>query len=230
MKKTLHIVCTRFNIPMANVMTNMDEEWLKYRYNLFKRTALPSVKGQINKEFHWNIYFSETTNKDFLNKINKDVKGLNCSIILLPRNQGVVGHLRSRNYSNYDYIITSRLDTDDCWRFDYTDFVNKNIKIYKDPFIFNFVIGYLYDIKDKKYYIFKWPRGSNTMSLIEKVGEKDILTIHYKSHTKILDHISYKDIITPYFITTIHDLNSFEITRGIKTNKIKSGSFPDIEK
>ena len=70
-----HFILTRFNLPIfqpkvgEKKVSHLDEEYLNYRFDLFERFCLPSVKGQTCQDFRWFVLFDAATPAVFRNRI-----------------------------------------------------------------------------------------------------------------------------------------------------------------
>lgn len=70
-----HFILTRFNLPIfqpkvgEKKVSHLDEEYLNYRFDLFERFCLPSVKGQTCQDFRWFVLFDAATPAVFRKRI-----------------------------------------------------------------------------------------------------------------------------------------------------------------
>jgi hypothetical protein len=123
MKPFSHYIITRFNIKNpgwhldknGNIINDL--EWLTQRYSLFKTYCFPSVMSQVEKDFEWLVFFDKNTPEKFIKENNNFAK-------IMPQFKPlyVIDYLDfeeklkvnvSKN-SLLNYIITTRLDNDDC--------------------------------------------------------------------------------------------------------------------
>ncbi len=133
-----HYLITVWNV------NNLDPEWLKERHRLFEEYCLPSVMAQTNKDFEWILVADSRTPKQFRRKL----RAYPASVLyhdfgatewdLNPATQPRHNLACNLEYavaaplSSYigtpdtDYIITSRLNSDDAISIDYIDRVQKN--------------------------------------------------------------------------------------------------------
>jgi len=129
-----HYLITRFNLRKENWTTTKSNEpvltdvWLKNRFELFEMYCLPSVKAQSNKNFEWLIFFDTTTPDEYKERISKIATnfpqfkpvysdGMDPYIGMA---QDIVAHCES------PYIITTRLDNDDCVSVDFIDTIQSD--------------------------------------------------------------------------------------------------------
>lgn len=129
-----HYLITRFNLKKDNWKTSkndipvLTEDWLERRFELFENFCYPSVKGQQNQNFTWLVYFDIDTPQGYKDKIealtenypNFQPRFVEAMRDFIPGIQDEIKTCRE------DYIITSRLDNDDCLRKDYIATVQEN--------------------------------------------------------------------------------------------------------
>ncbi|WP_053975595.1 glycosyltransferase [Mangrovimonas xylaniphaga] len=130
-----HYLVTRFNLknPSWNTTKNnetlLTDEWMEHRMWLFENFCLPSILAQSNQNFKWLIFFDNSTSDKFKEQIHELLKGHD--IILPFFIDGMVSFHPSimdfitQDASKDDYIITSRIDNDDCISKYYIDTVQK---------------------------------------------------------------------------------------------------------
>ncbi len=182
-----HYLITRFNLRNKNwdVTKNnealLTRDWMTHRLWLFENFCLPSVTNQSNKDFTWLIYFDITTDDDFKTQIHS---------LLEPHTfikyffvEGMEAYYPSIQEAikdaNTDYIITSRIDNDDCIHKDYITTVQKQFNR-QDFEAVDILKGYSLQISPdimlgKKEHIF-----NPFISLIEK--NENPKTVWYSDH------------------------------------------------
>lgn len=124
-----HYILTRFNLRADDwtVTKNnekvLTEEWLEERFDLFENYCFTSVKNQTNQNFKWLVFFDintpevykqkvENYRKTYQNFLPFFINGMNDFLPEIVKN---INKLDSK-----EYIITSRLDNDDCIHENYT--------------------------------------------------------------------------------------------------------------
>jgi len=171
-----HYLITRFNLknPKWDVTKNneslLTNEWLEHRLWLFENFCYPSVAAQTNRNFTWLIYFDVTTPDAYKQKIEAIVR--NQSNIRLFYIEGMPAFYPEINKlitaeAKEQYLITSRIDNDDCISKNFIDEVQKQFKN-QDYMAIDIINGYSLQIKPvimlgKKEHIF-----NPFISLIEK--------------------------------------------------------------
>jgi hypothetical protein len=144
-----HYLVTPWNMDM------LDVEWMTERHTLFEEVCLPSVMSQKNKDFEWLLIADERTPKSFKKRLEAypatilyskfDCDSVFASIpkesrvklLDSPLLQRAIGLECStavplRKYigkQDTDYIITSRLDSDDAISIDHIDKIQKHAKL-----------------------------------------------------------------------------------------------------
>jgi hypothetical protein len=119
-----HLLITRFNLKnpdwkfTKNNDTLLDDQWMKERIKLFQNYCLPSVVNQTCKDFKWLIFFDNTTDNFFKNEIQNIVQEYNNIMIFyingMPEFNSSILKYVSENTKDKHYLITSRIDNDDC--------------------------------------------------------------------------------------------------------------------
>lgn len=216
-------IYTRFNLPIrfAGVDNrpniHMDKNWLNRRVQLFQELCLPSLKGQIEKNFTWFVCFAEGTPREYIDEI--------CSIeqivpiIAGSQTQAVE---RSRSYLlNDGLIITTRLDSDDSLSFNYLDELLKCVNsigsnIANDNYVLSFAKGCEYDVKNKFYYSRLYPHNP-FIAFCENISSgKKVKGIFHEAHFCM--HEKYKTLLIPtndpMWCINIHEGNVANIIKG----------------
>lgn len=128
-----HYLVTQFNCDLY------DAGWLWRRKKVFERYTLPSVQAQINKNFEWVLVSDSRTPEDFKQVLNS----YGASVIyhdfenhkwMIERGEKetpiekavrleTIGDIVAAGIGKQDtdYVITSRLDNDDCISSDYIE-------------------------------------------------------------------------------------------------------------
>ncbi len=144
-----HFLITRFNLRKDDwkfskkkeaLLTN---EWHKNRFKLFNDFCFSSVSSQTNKNFKWLVFFDITTPNEF-RKVISEMKSKMDNFIPLFINGMDDFYPSIKSYvSNYNksYIITSRIDNDDCISKFYIEEIQKRFNK-QDFMVLDFVDGY----------------------------------------------------------------------------------------
>jgi hypothetical protein len=193
-----HYLITRFNLknPKWDVTKNnenlLTDEWLEHRLWLFENFCFPSVAAQTNKNFTWLIYFDVTTPESYKQKIqviignkpNIRLLYINGMPAFYPEIQKLIGV----ETVGKPYLITSRIDNDDCIRKDFIDVVQSKFTR-QEYMAIDVIKGYSLQIKPvimlgKKEHIF-----NPFISLIEKNDNPKTVWAndhnHWKKETRI---------------------------------------------
>lgn len=170
-----HYLITRFNLKKEGWDTSknnipvLTEEWLERRFDLFETFCFPSVKNQNNQNFIWLVYFDVDTPKKFKDRIlglslgypkfqPKYVENMEAFVPAIQEELKKV---------NSTYIITSRIDNDDCIAYNYINNVQKRF-VEKDHYAFDYADGYTLQISPKFRLGKKRQLWNPFISLIEK--------------------------------------------------------------
>tara|TARA_R110002049_G_scaffold45594_1_gene132888 strand:- start:21540 stop:22385 length:846 start_codon:yes stop_codon:yes gene_type:complete len=170
-----HFLITRFNLRQPdwkstkNNVPVLTDKWHENRFELFIKYCFHSIAEQTNKNFEWLVFFDTTTPEKYKIVISElEAKLVNFKPIFVDGMEQFLPGIKSyvSNF-NQDYIITSRIDNDDCISKDYIDAVQKQFNKQKFTAI-DFIDGYTIqtspDIKIGK----RFDQYNPFISLIEK--------------------------------------------------------------
>lgn len=129
-----HFLITRFNLRKKSWNTTrnhtqvLTDEWMSNRLKLFEDFCFSSVKSQTNTNFKWFVFFDEETDAKYRVIIEGMAKEFSLFVPLyingmdafLPAIKDEILKELSQ-----PYLITSRLDNDDCLSEHYIDEVQK---------------------------------------------------------------------------------------------------------
>lgn len=229
-----HFLITRFNLknPGWDVTKNnealLDDNWMAERLELFSNFCLPSVINQRNKNFKWLLFFDSSTNEKYKTEIAQILDN-NPMIIPfyidgMPKFQESILNFITENANDKDYLITSRIDNDDCIHIDFIDEIQKQFN--KQDFLaIDTINGYTLQVEPnyilgKKEHIF-----NPFISLIER-NIKPKTVWHYmhnmwKKEPRLI-HLSEKRL----WLSIIHGknkVNEFDGYGNIKWSEINNG-------
>tara|TARA_B100001105_G_C22330902_1_gene416891 strand:+ start:164 stop:1021 length:858 start_codon:yes stop_codon:yes gene_type:complete len=228
-----HYLITRFNLknPKWDVTKNneslLTDEWLEHRLWLFENFCFPSVAAQVNKNFQWLIYFDVTTPETYRQKIAAII-GNEPNIRLfyiegMPAFYPEIQKLITAETVGKPYLITSRIDNDDCIRNTFIDEVQKQFNN-QDYLAIDVIKGYSLQIKPvimlgKKEHIF-----NPFISLIEKNESPTTVWAndhnHWKKETRV-KQVTDKRL----WMSIIHEknkVNEFDGYGNIKWDDVKN--------
>ena len=184
-----HFIITQFNLrnfPLAE--NNEYESWLQWTRNrivLFRKFCLPSVLNQSIKSFTWLIYFDSDTPAEF-NEFLTELRSF--SFINICYCSGIddfnlryINEVKKRISPSEKWIITTRIDNDDCLHKDMVKTIQENF-IRSHKFLISLASGYILDITDTTLSHYFYPQ-SPFISLIEDPG-KDVNGVFEKGHTR----------------------------------------------
>lgn len=215
-----HIILTRFGINyergkrLKKGTIEYDSElWINNAFNLFERFAFPFLNNQKNKNFTWIILTDSKLPQKHLSRLESYSKVLvNIKIHQIPQApQGLradvirnkIIHIIENYAKGYEYLITTRLDSDDFGSDDYIDLIHKSFE--PRTFVMDYDNLFRFDINDKiiKKHV---PEFTSTFISFVEVN-KDIQTVYKYSHNLFKDFYTVKKIGKGYCVQTVHDLN-----------------------
>lgn len=228
-----HLLITRFNLknPEWKQLTKnneslLDDSWMNERLELFANYCFPSVSNQTNQNFEWLLYFDVSTSENHKNKIAKIIGNkTNIKTFFIDGmpvfNESIIKYVEE-NIST-EYLITSRIDNDDCIHKDFINEIQKHFK--KQDFLaIDNIKGYTLQIEPnfilgKKEHIF-----NPFISLIEK-NDQPKTVWHYvhnmwKKEPRLI-HVTEKRL----WLSIIHGknkVNEFDGYGNIKWNSLKN--------
>ncbi len=205
---------------------NLDPEWLDERHILYEKYCLPSVLSQDNEDFEWLLIVDSRTPKQYKSRLESypatiiyhdfgttewkfDLEGKGRGHRAVNLEYSVAEPLR--NYigtPDTDYVITSRLDSDDAISVDHIAKIQRHAKQRghrKQRFWVNLVRG----MKLNKGNVYPINRQSNPfISFVEP--PYDLLTTYQVSHVEAVctgHHIEQVREGSPTWLQVIHGGN-----------------------
>lgn len=172
-----HYLITRFNLKnknwdvTKNNETLLTREWMTHRIDLFSNFCLSSVGNQTNTNFKWLLFFDTTTDADLKTELESLLQPYPhfkaFYIDGMEAFHGAIKNYISEDSKDSSYIITSRIDNDDCIHKDYISTIQQQFKS-QDFMAVDILKGYSLQISPdvmlgKKEHIF-----NPFISLIEK--------------------------------------------------------------
>lgn len=240
-----HYIITLFNLRNFPKSDNDDYDnwlkWTRFRIELFKKYCLPSFINQSCKAFRWLIYFDTDTPEEFNEFLNMLSSFSFINICYCKGvedfNTNYIAEIKKRSGKSVRWIITTRIDNDDCLHRDAVKIIQENL-VEKDGFLISLASGYLLNIYDRTLSHYFYPM-SPFITLIE-ANNDNIKGIFGKGHTKYdslrlfiskeiwLEYFNGKARMSrfilkkPLWIQTVHGENvSNNFYRGLPVVRIK---------
>ncbi|WP_242086815.1 glycosyltransferase [Aestuariivivens sediminis] len=186
-----HFLITRFNLRNPDWTTSkknksvLTEEWHENRFELFKDFCFESVAAQTNTNFEWLVYFDITTPEKYKTIIHTLQEKMDNFIpifidgmsLFLPSIKSYIEKCPE------DYIITSRIDNDDCLGINYIKEIQSHFD--KQDFLaIDFIDGYTLQIHPSIKLGKRLDQYNPFISLIEKnINPRTVWSIRH-SHWK----------------------------------------------
>jgi hypothetical protein len=219
-----HLIITRFNLR-NNSWDNftkskkriLTDSWLEDRFELFENFCFPSVMNQTKQNFDWWVFFDTQTPKEFRDKIHllekKFEKFLPIYIdgmdFCLPTIQ------EKLSFTKTPYIITSRLDNDDCLHYDYVNQVQSHFD-FQNFLALDFVNGFSIQIQPNTKLGYRYHLYNPFLSLIE--SNKNPKSVWINSHSEWKKELNIKRIKDGRFwMSIIHQENKVNEYHGFGT-------------
>ncbi len=184
-----HYLITQFNLRnFSNLDKFNDESWLAWtrnRIELFRKYCLPSVINQTGTNFTWLLFFDSDTPDEF-SEFLKHLKLFRFIDICYSRgiddfNATYINEVKKRTNKTDKWIITTRIDNDDCLHRDAIKTIQENFRE-RNKYLISLASGYTHNTADRTLSHYFYPM-SPFISLIES-NEDCIEGVYSKSHTK----------------------------------------------
>ena len=140
MKDIRHLVLTSFSLNHA-----ADDEWLKRRWEIFMDVTYPSMMSQTVMDFTWIVGFSDLTSFKWKRKISV----FNCKdfrVVYASWHSKTWKDI-SRNFCDQEYLLTTRLDSDDAFAETAVERIQQAFIDNPIPRVVNFLQGLITDGK-----------------------------------------------------------------------------------
>lgn len=236
-----HYLITRFNLKKEDWKLSradtpvLTETWLKNRFELFENYCFPCIVGQTNKNFKWMVFFDTSTPELYVQKI-KHLQTL-CAefkpIFVDGMNSFLPGIEKEIELETTPYLITTRLDNDDCVSQDFVDVIQSFFN-HQEYLAIDFPQGYTLKTQPQYQLGNKIHAFNPFISLIEKNQQPK--TVWSKSHTEWKKEKKIKRVMEQrIWMSIIHaenkvntfngfdhvptsTLNEFNISQELKTD------------
>ncbi|MEO1031759.1 MAG: glycosyltransferase [Bacteroidota bacterium] len=228
-----HYLITRFNLKnknwdvTKNNETLLTRDWMSHRIDLFRSFCLPSVVHQTNSDFQWLLFFDETTDEDFKEALETLLQPYpHFKLFYIDGMDAFhpsIKSFTSEDSKEHSYIITSRIDNDDCIHKDYIATIQKQFAS-QDFMAIDVLKGYSLQISPdimlgKKEHIF-----NPFISLIEK--NESPKTVWFSDHNMWKKESRRIEIANKrLWMSIIHEknkVNEFDGYDNVSWNAIRS--------
>src|SRR5690606_23562615 len=146
-----HFLFTRINLGYIERISNFhvsENDWLNYRFDVFYKTCLPSVINQKCQNFTWLIYLDSRTPDNVVSQLKEKISDhSNFEILLRGGGFGSLSFHASKDIKTFldtdcQYIISSRIDSDDLIHCDYIQEVQSKFD-FQEYLSINFTYGWV---------------------------------------------------------------------------------------
>lgn len=210
-----HFILTRFNLNVAYYPpeVRLDPTWLHHRFELFDKFCYPSVQGQTTQDFKWLVFFDYHTPDEFKEKVSEYSSFRNFVPIYIKAEteqyrRSMRDTVMSRLSDRTQYVVTTRLDTDDalCVRFVETLYKIITDKANNQQQFINFTSGYMWNVTTSKLYLANSP-SNMFLTLVEP--SQHLKTVYNVNHNEASKFAPVEEIIAePLWLEVIHGRNS----------------------
>jgi hypothetical protein len=212
-KSFTHVLVTRFNSPIGDGQPPASDEWLRARLELFRKYALPSIKGQTVKPDRWLLLCHVDSPSWFKSELGDLVEGIGEPVWMY---RGPSGPVLSELCSpvSTPHLITTRMDNDDSVARDYIEAIQEEFRGQQMEAI-NFTNGL--QLRDGKLYNRIDPSNA-FISVIENAEGRRPATVFMETHDRLDRLAPVVQVKThPMWVQVVHDSNIANTVRGIRT-------------
>ena len=184
-----HFIITQFNLRNFPLSHNNEYtrwvEWTRSRIDIFRTFCLPSVLNQSCNSFAWLLFFDEATPEEFSDFLD-EMRSHDCISICYSNglegfDSTYPGEILKRTERGKDWVITTRLDNDDCLHKNAVEIIQENF-VEKHKYLISLASGYILNTEDLTLSHYFYPM-SPFISLVESVST-EISGVFERGHTK----------------------------------------------
>lgn len=217
-----HFILTRFNLRKKGWQKTkshtqvLTDTWMENRLNLFEKFCYASVKAQSNQKFEWLVFFDTTTPAKFRQRIAALAQAFSIFKPIYADGMddflpAITREINARLHM--PYLITSRLDNDDCLHQDYV--MEVQAQFYQQDFMaIDFVDGFTLQVSPHVRFAKHAHVHNPFLSLIEKSDNFKTIWLDerhgYWSNVRQVKPIRKK----PMWMSVIHMENKVNKYRG----------------
>ncbi len=212
-----HLLLTRFNVRESEEdRLALNEEWLEQRIRLFEMYCLPSIKGQTDKNFKWVLLLDGGTPERFKALESRYAQEVGCELHFeyLASWYDCINHapvLSKYIDAGSDFLVTSRIDSDDALACNYISDVKKQLKPVEKPEFFSFTNGAQHFEQEGVTYSVRH-KLNHFVTLIEPLsgsGSEEFYSVLRYNHTELSKHhrVNYIKTTEPMWLEVVHGNN-----------------------
>lgn len=130
----LHVVATRM---FCKLRSWHDDTYISRRLDIFEIFTLPSLKNQTNQNFHWILLVNPGLTEPAKARLQCLIGGSrNIHIVYVDIRKELHNQKEyERGFDEflkimpgkYDYLLSSRIDSDDCWNINYVELLQEKV-------------------------------------------------------------------------------------------------------
>jgi hypothetical protein len=203
-----HLIVSRINIRWTE--HSKDEKWLNNRKTILNNTLRASIQAQTNKNFKFVTLWGYEPEGMIENEytIKTEEVGLeNIFNDIVPELYKLIDE---------DYVLVTRIDSDNCLSDDFVDILQKNI-IEEAPYYYDIKKMNIFNLLTNEKRIWNVSKTSGFISVMEK--KEDFICIPYKyNHSKLGEVYSGVVIDDLKVLLNVHEDNVKVKMIGIPAN------------
>ena len=204
-----HVFLTRFNVRVVfgDDSEINDDEWLRSRLALFLALTVPSVAAQ-TRPSPWIVFFDSESPSWFRDEIARHPVITPVFVEGELTDSRIRGYVHDSGLNTREYLMTTRIDSDDAIRLDFTEQLARLFRPAERTFI-EFPRGL--QIADGRVYRRLW-RSNPFLTLIEPGAGRIPTTVFCKSHNEV---VGSESVITSWradmWAQSIHGANNSSV-------------------
>ena len=211
-------IITRFNLFLPNLHAdytkneniNINQDYLKKRFELFEKYCLPSIEAQTDKNFCWFILMNTETPDAFKVRMESIITHSKANIVLLYMKEYNLELIKQKILElkgDINWVTSIRVDNDDILAKNFVEEVRK-VAPRINKTVINFERGLHYNLGTKEIGIHS-AKANHFISYIEDIS-KNFELVYKCGHNKMLSSGISKCINIkkkPMWAELIHDTN-----------------------
>jgi hypothetical protein len=201
-----HYILTRFSVLFEGFGFTKDNKnlfsakRLNTRFQIFETFTLPSMLNQTSQNFEWIIFIDKKLPPKYLKRLKELTKKENIHLIVFVQGELNINKLQfiedKLEKINDKYVITTRLDDDDCLAKDFVERIQKDANKFKnEDFMFlSYPKGLHWKPSEPKLGFFSeyyYPSIALGLSIVVN-RLKYPITVHGWHHKKIVEKLEEK--------------------------------------
>lgn len=186
-----HIVITRFNIQISRTPeARPTAEWMTERLRLFGTYCLPCMAAQSERSFTWLLLVDQHTEEAHLSALREMCAPYPFIRIRQTAETNnltaLYKQIAEEEKGDCDYLVSTRLDNDDCVSSEFVSEIQKALKPTDEPYVISFPTGC--QLFEKQHVMFElYYPNNHFVTLVEGCGRevRTVLDVDHRELTQL---------------------------------------------